>query len=519
MLARPLRRFGDALSLSSGDVMNPNCRPLACALAIALTSLAAWPAARSFAGTVPAAGPSDFTPDAAFAGSGATTLEFENGGYQWDQPLAAFETGDGGYWIAGYNRSLTGGSDQFAAARLLDDGSPDPAFGTDGTLRAPVAGVQILAVAMAGDRFYVAEAIAGDGADFAVDCIDATGAPCAGFGMAGSVRIGFDLGTLNNDDLASAIAVRDGAIYVVGNVATPPQGDALSNPAIGIVKLDAASGALDAAFGNVDGAPGRAVHQLDRVVDGGDYVASAGLAIVGAADAPRLLITGNAPTSTMGDAEGFVVAVDGRSGALDAGFGDGGVRYIALPPGETFAQVLPTALAVRSNGRILLAGDYWHDAGGMVDPELVIAELDAGGSLSTDFGEGGVFRSLPGYHVETVGVAERPGSGDVVAAFMTAGLYPEEYTDYQQALIQVDAHGRGVRALTAITFPANGVDTGARSRPSGVRVDARNRTLMFGWRNWQFQPQQGFLNRDMTAARFSAGDSIFANGFGGAYTD
>jgi len=43
--------------------------------------------------------------------------------------------------------------------------------------------------------------------------------------------------------------------------------------------------------------------------------------------------------------------------------------------------------------------------------------------------------------------------------------------------------------------------------------------VMFGWRNWQFQPQQGFLNRDMTVARFVAEDSMFANGFGGAYAD
>jgi hypothetical protein len=495
------------------------CRPLACACAIALSSIAAWPAASPLAGTLPAAGPSDFTADAAFAAAGSTTLEFENGSYQWDQPLAAFEAGDGGYWIAGYDRSLTGGTDQFAAARLLDDGSLDPSVGAGGTLRASIAGVQILAVAMADDRFYVAEAIAGNGADIAVDCIDTAGAPCAGFGMAGSVRVAFDLGTTNDDDLASAIAVHDGAVYVVGSVATPPQGDNLSNPAIGIVKLDAASGALDDAFGNLDGAPGRAVHQLDRIVDGGDYVAGNGLAIVATAGAPRLLIAGNTPTSAAGDAEGFVLAVDGGSGSLDPGFGDGGVRYLALPPGETFSQVLPTAIGVRRNGRILLAGDYWHDAGGMVDPELMIVELDAGGELSADFGDGGFFRSLPGYHVETVGVAERPGSGDVVATFMTAGLYPEEYTDYQQALIQVDPHGRTARALTAITFPSNGVDTGARSRPSGVLVDARNRTLMFGWRNWQFQPQQGFLNRDMTAARFVAGDSIFANGFGGAYAD
>lgn len=494
------------------------CRPLACACAIALSSIAAWPAARPLAGTLPASGPSDFAPDAAFAGAGSTTLEFENGGYQWDQPLAAFETGDG-YWIAGYNRSLTGGTDQFAAAKLRDDGSLDPSVGSGGMLRTPVAGVQILAVAMAGDRFYVAQAIAGNGADIAVDCIDTAGTPCAGFGLAGSVRVAFDLGTANNDDLPSAIAVHDGKIYIVGNVATPPQGDNFSNPAIGVVKLDAATGALEGTFGNLDGAPGLAVHQLDRVVDGGDYVATHGLAIVATDAAPRLLITGNTPTSDAGDAEGFVLAVDGGSGQLDPAFGDGGVRYLALPPGETFSQVLPTAISLRRNGRILLAGDYWHDVGGMVDPELIIAELGADGSPSADFGESGIFRSLPGYHVETVGVAERPGSGDVVATFMTAGLYPDEYTDYQQALLQVDARGHGARALTAITFPANGVDTGARSRPSGVLVDARNRTLMFGWRNWQFQPQQGFLNRDMTVARFVAGDSIFANGFGGTYAD
>ena len=104
---------------------------------------------------------------------------------------------------------------------------------------------------------------------------------------------------------------------------------------------------------------------------------------------------------------------------------------------------------------------------------------------------------------------------------MTTGLFPGEDTDDQQALIQIDRDGRSIRAMTAITYPANGVDTGPRSRPApgGLRIDAGNRALMIGWRNWQYQPFQGFLNRDMTIARYTAEDSMFANGFGGDYAD
>ncbi|HEY0178012.1 MAG TPA: hypothetical protein VGC30_00075 [Dokdonella sp.] len=491
------------------------------ALVRALALTVSLSAVTAQAGTLPATGPSDFTLDPSFGTGGSTTLEFENGVRQWDEPLAAFQDADGGYWIAGFNRSADGGDDALAIAKLVAEGSPDAAVGDGGRLLLAPTGTEVRAVTKAGTRFYAAEAVLGRGADVVVDCFEISGAVCDGFGDGGHVQVAFDLGG-SDDDVAAAIVVDDGAIYVAGNMSTPSAAGGASNPGIGLIKLDAATGSLDAAFGNLDGLPGRALYQLDRVVDGGDYVATNGLVV---ADAPaggrRLLVTGNTPTSNVGDAEGFVIAFDAASGALADDFGDGGVRYLTLPPGDTFGEVLPTAIALRHDGAVLVAGDYWHDIDGAVDPEVMLAELGPDGTLAADFGDGGLFHYLPGYRVETLGVAERPGSGDVVATFMTAGLFPDDYTDYQQALIQVDRRAHAVRALTAITFPSNGIDTAARSRPApqGVFVDERNRTVLIGWRNWQYQPRQGLFNRDMTVARFTAEDSLFANGFGGAYAD
>src|SRR5690606_14479826 len=149
---------------------------------------------------------------------------------------------------------------------------------------ANVAAVQINAAAMDGDRIYVAAIVSGTGADFAISCLLVDGSPCAGFGMAGQVVVPFDVGG-SHDDIPNRIVVRDGSLYVSGDVST----DAVNggwNVASGVAKLDAATGELDAQFGNLDGQPGRSIFNLDLVTDGAEY--NAGLALSN--DGSRLLL-------------------------------------------------------------------------------------------------------------------------------------------------------------------------------------------------------------------------------------
>jgi uncharacterized delta-60 repeat protein len=70
--------------------------------------------------------------DPSFAGDGRTTLRFNlKGGYD-DQPWAMALQGDGRILLAGFAAWGTSGDYDFALARLLPDGTPDPALGGHG---------------------------------------------------------------------------------------------------------------------------------------------------------------------------------------------------------------------------------------------------------------------------------------------------------------------------------------------------------------------------------------------------
>jgi hypothetical protein len=174
---------------------------------------------------------------------------------------------------------------------------------------------------------------------------------------------------------------------------------------------------------------------------------------------------------------------------------------------------------VRANGRIVVVGDYWHDIGGTVYPEITLIELDADGTLDPAFGTVGVTHLLVGNNVETQGVAERPGLGRLVVATKDDGLDPADSTDHQQSLVEFSTDGLRATSAIAFTFPSNGINTASRSFPKGVVVDADNRALIWGWRNWEFTQGPFVLNRDMTMSRYLDDDAVFGNGFGGTYAD
>ncbi len=119
-----------------------------------------------------------------------------------------------------------------------------------------------------------------------------------------------------------------------------------------------------------------------------------------------------------------ILGIDPATGQLDAGFGDAGVRIVAFDVGESIGQFIGKDVIVRHNGRIVVLGDYWHDINGMVNPEVALIQLGAAGDLDAGFGSAGVATNLPGYTVETLALAERPGAGDLVVTLQADGLLP-----------------------------------------------------------------------------------------------
>lgn len=490
--------------------------------ALALFASLAFACGQAVAAPIPESGPSDFTLDSTFATadgsvfgtSAGVVLNFNDGTSQWDSPIGVFPDGNE-YWMLGFNRNMSGGDDRLIIAKLLEDGSPDTTYGVAGRLTIAVHGHRINAVTKAGDRFYLAEAVAGAHAtDFLVECVNTDGTPCAGFGSNGYAAFPFDLGGsgiyVANDDIPLAIVAHGNALYVAGNVA------ATTGNGIGVLKLDATTGAPDAAFGNLSNLPGQAQYVPGRTASDGQAVIVAGsIAFDENGGAERILFSGDAPTDDSGNSNGYVAAIDASNGALLTSFGELGFAYVALQDGENFSQTPLNAIHLRPDGHILAAGTYTYDVGGMANPEVLLAEFDASGTLVPGFGTAGASHFLIGYNTFGLGVTDR-SNGDIVVTLSDANLFPAGFAPIcHSALLQTDRNGNTIRALQEFFYVSDATDTATCSTPvtQGVLVDERNRTLVYGSRTWQSLPRNGINDLDVTLTRFTAEDSLFSSGF------
>ena len=490
----------------------------------ALAVLAALACSQAFAAPIPESGPSDFTLDPSFATSagsvydaiGGVVLNFNDGTYQWDSPIGVFPDGDQ-YWVASFNRAFTGGDDRLVISRLNEDGSSDASYGTGGNLIVQTHGHRINAATKSGDRFYLAEAVAGTNAtDFLVECVNTDGSACAGFGANGYATFAFDLGATSiyprNDDIPLAILAHDNALYVAGNV------PADTGNGIGMLKLDASTGALDPAFGNLPSLPGQAHYVPGRMAsDAQAVIVQGSIAYDENGGAARVLFSGDAPTDDNGDTNGYVAAVDAATGALQPGFGEQGFAYAALHDGENFSQTPLNSIHVRADGHILAAGTYTYDVDNITNPEVLLAQFDADGTPTASFGSNGVSHLLIGYNTFGLGVTERD-NGDVVVTLSDTNLFPAQNAPIcHSALLQTDRNGNTIHALQEFFYVSDAVDTATCSMPitQGVFIDSQNRTLVFGSRNWQSIPRNGINDIDATLTRFTAEDSLFSSGFEG----
>lgn len=138
------------------------------------------------------------------------------------------------------------------AIRLLEDGTPDPGFGSDGVRLVPFdLGAGSTAMARAIEIDSQGRIVIGGGAvnltgnmDFAAVRMLANGNLDSGFGTGGRVLVGFDLGG-SNDDAAADLAIdSDGRIYLAGRAQV-----ASSNEDVAVLRLQT-NGLPDTSFGN-----------------------------------------------------------------------------------------------------------------------------------------------------------------------------------------------------------------------------------------------------------------------------
>lgn len=306
----------------------------------------------------------DGTLDPTFGSGGEVTVAFDGGSSDEVQAVAVQPDGD--IVVGGFTR--VGAGLDFAVARFLTDGSPDPSFGTggSGSVVTDFAGGtdEVWAVLIQPDGKIVAAGHAatpspiGNDNDFAAARYTAAGELDTGFGTGGKVMTNIR----GHTDLGHAATLAsDGGILIAGRVADGG-GD---SPDVGIVKYDAA--------GHLDGGFGVGGIVAVGVVD--DWDEAAGVAVQ---PDGKVVV---AVKALLGSSFGFAVARFDAGGGRELGFGSGGLATALFGTENDYAG----GLALQPDGQIVVVGQ----AGNLGSPDFGIARFTADGSPDASFGTDG----------------------------------------------------------------------------------------------------------------------------------
>jgi uncharacterized delta-60 repeat protein len=444
----------------------------------------------------------DLVVDTGFGDAGYTVVNYNDEGGTWDEAVRVIAADGGGFWLVGFHRT-DADADRVAISKLDADGGIDASYGVGGKLLAPTGVSLVYDTILADGRFYIAGIHYLDTPGlgiFGVACVELDGTPCLGFGDGGTVTIAVNEPGFNSG--AARVLYRDGMVYAIGN--TDPGGSSGHSSAIAIAKLDATTGTLDATFGDGSGPlPGTAIFNPDHHPDGNDFAYSAAFASNG-----KVLVGGSAQNNDNQGSDGYVLAFDPATGALDPAFGAGGYAWFSFDTGVHFDQVSVRAFHVRDDGRIIVAGNANHDDEFFNTlTNILLASLEPNGTPTADFGVNGVSSINVGLNTETLDMAVRP-NGDLVVSMASNGILPNPYTsDMLQSIAQFDASGNGPTATVSIEYPSTVTPGG---RPNSLLVDSHDRILVAGFRLWDFEFP--VPDSDHTVTRLMR-DGIFASGF------
>jgi uncharacterized delta-60 repeat protein len=447
---------------------------------------------------------SDLAVDSTFGEAGFTVVNYNDDYGTWDESVRLRPADDGGYWLFGFHRP-NAGNDRVAISKLDADGHLDASFGTGGKIAVDTGLTWVRDAVVVDGRLYIAGVylLTSSGPSvMAVACLDSAGQYCAGFGDSqGTVTIAANAPGMSSEALR--ILERDGSLYAVGTT-DPGGGDFGHSSAIAIAKLDAATGELDAAFGDGTGPlPGTAVFNPDLYPDGYDYAYSAAFAANG-----DILIGGSAQTDATQGSNGYVLALDAATGALDTAFGTDGYVYLSLDIGVHYDQLIVRAIRVLDDGRIIVAGDANHDDEFFnIIADVLLASFEPNGTPSMDFGVNGMTHVNVGATTTVTDMVVR-ADGDIVVSTPSNGLLPDPYnSDVLQSVVQFDAAGNGPTSTVSFEYPSLVQPQGW---PTSLLVDSQDRILVAGFRLWDFDFP--IPDSDHSVARLMR-DTIFADGF------
>ena len=342
--------------------MKPNRRRPKVFAAV-LAAIVSSPTARAAPGSL----------DVTFAGGKVTTAI----GSGTDAGKSVAQQYDGKVVVAGY--SYNGNDSDFAVARYLANGQPDPAFaGGHVTTDLGSDNDKACGVAVQSDgRIVVAGYTgSGDGVDFAVVRYNPNGTLDTTFGGTGKVITD----VRGSGDFGAGVALQiDGKILVAGCAYNG------SNDDFAVVRYNV-NGSLDTSFG-FNG------KLTDDFGDTGDYAYSIAVQSDG-----KIVLAGE---SLRGDNYDFAVARYSSSGTSDSSFGSGGRVFTGIGDSDDAAK----GVATQSDGGIVAAGYSYSNDGA----DFAVVRYTATGLLDAGF-------SGDGKATTTIGSGPDSGNGVVVQA-------------------------------------------------------------------------------------------------------
>ncbi len=336
-----------------------------------------------------AAQPGDLDP--AFGTNGMVRLDKHGG----NDALAADDTASGGLAIQADGKLLV--PRPAGVWRLNPDGTLDQSFGAGGTTLAPPGNNTNSVLELADGKIATGGSVvqhtpnSTDIYDLAVTRLLSDGRPDLAFGVLGRAAVDLSMGCCAAGARALALLEqRNGKIVAAGSVAYASweSSGGFEFPDLLLSRFDTA-GSLDPSFGGSGGTV--LLHTTDWVTPGGKFAGgkfALGGELLGLAEQAdgALVAAGFMETQ-------LAVARFSADGVLDPTFGGKGV--VTLQVGPAGAAAIASAVAVQSDGKIVVAGRTRFDCD-LDDPSCkrvrrgVVARFNADGALDASFGTGGV---------------------------------------------------------------------------------------------------------------------------------
>ncbi len=312
---------------------------------------------------------------------------------------------DGKIVTAGYTSN--GSNFDFAVVRYKTDGSLDPTFGTGGKVVTPIgSGADYAnAVAIQSDgRIVVAGATHnGSNYDFALVRYNTSGSLDTAFGTGGKIVTPIGSG----NDLAEAVAIQSNGEIVAAGYTSTGAANAFALARYG------SDGSLDTTFG----IGGKAVTPIGSFDDEANAIAIQSNGEIVAAG-----YTYN------GSDNDFALARYHTDGSLDATFGAGGIVTTSIGSGNDVAN----AVAIESDGKIVAAGLTNNGS----NYDFALARYSAGGSLDATFGTSGIVTTPIGSNGDVAKAVAIQDNSKIVAAG-----YTYNGSNYDFALARYNAGG------------------------------------------------------------------------------